>query len=84
MIRLGKKVKYWRTKSGAEMDFLIEENNEIIPIEVKIGGSKAIGKSFYSFLETYRPKRAIVITLNEFSKNKVNNTDIYYIPIFYL
>ena len=84
LIRLRKKVKYWRTKSGAEMDFLIEENNEIIPIEVKIGGSKAIGKSFYSFLETYRPKRAIVITLNEFSKNKVNNTDIYYIPIFYL
>ncbi len=84
LIRLGKQIKYWRTKSGAEMDFVIEENGELLPIEVKIGGSKAIGKSFYSFLETYKPKKALVITLDEFSKKEVNGTEIYYVPIFYL
>ncbi|WP_088819947.1 ATP-binding protein [Candidatus Mancarchaeum acidiphilum] len=84
LVRLGKKVRYWRTKAGAEMDFVIEYNNEVIPVEVKLGGSKAIGKSFYSFLEVYKPKMALVITLDEFSKKEVNGTLIYYVPIFYL
>jgi hypothetical protein len=54
------------------------------PIEVKLGGSSALGKSFYSFIEAYKPKRAAVVTLNEFSQRKVGGTIVYYVPIFYL
>jgi predicted AAA+ superfamily ATPase len=82
--RLGKEVKYWRTKSGGEVDFIIEEKDGIIPIEVKLRSSKALGKSFYSFIETHKTKRALVVTLDELSKRKVKGATIYSIPIFYL
>ena len=84
LVGLGKEPKYWRTKSGAEIDFVIEEHDGLVPIEVKLGGSRALGKSFYSFIETYKPKRALVVTLDEFSKTKINGTTVYSVPIFYL
>jgi len=82
--RLGKELKYWRTKSGAEIDFILEESDSIVPIEVKLGGSKALGKSFYSFIRKYKPKRALIITLDELSKRKINNTTVCSVPIFYV
>jgi len=61
LIKLGLQVKYWRTKSKAEVDFVIEKDNEIIPIEVKLNQDK-IEKSLYSFIETYKPKKAFIVT----------------------
>ena len=84
LLTMGYKVKYWRTTGDAEMDFVIETNDGIVPIEVKLGGSKALGRSFYSFIEAYKPKRALVVTLDEFSKREINGTVVYSIPIFYL
>jgi uncharacterized protein len=84
LITMGFKTKYWRTSGGAEMDFIIETSEGIVPIEVKLGGSRALGKGFYSFIETYKPRRALVITLDEFSELKIGNTVIFNIPIFYI
>ena len=84
LVASGKNVMYWRTTGGAEMDFVVETDNGIIPIEVKLGGSKALGKSFYSFLETYKPDRALVVTLDEFFTKKIGKTTVYAVPIFYL
>ena len=66
------------------MDFVLEVDGKPFPIEVKLGGFGALGKSFYSFIEAYKPKRAVVVTLNKFSKRKVGDTVIYSIPAFYL
>ena len=78
----GYKVKYWRTGGKAEVDFIIETESDIVPIEVKLGQGK-IGKGFYSFIETYKQERAIITTSGELKKQKVGNTTIYFIPIFY-
>ncbi len=77
-------IKYWRTKSGAEMDFVLDINGKPFPIEVKLGGSASLGKSFYSFIEKYKPKNALVVTLNEFSKLKKGDTTVYCVPIYYM
>ena len=61
LIKIGLTPKYWRTKSKAEVDFVIEKDNETFPIEVKIKASEKIKKSFYSFLENYKPKRAYIV-----------------------
>ena len=61
LIKLGFEVKYWRTKSKAEVDFVIEKDKEIIPIEVKLNQEK-IEKSLHSFIRAYNPKRAFIIT----------------------
>ncbi len=77
------KIKYWRTTSKGEIDFVIEKENELIPIEVKLGGG-ALGKSFHSFLDTYKPKRAIIFTGGEFRMQKLSTTTIYWLPVSYI
>ncbi|MCK4730120.1 MAG: ATP-binding protein [Candidatus Aenigmarchaeota archaeon] len=52
-------VKYWSTKAKAEVDFIIEKEGEIIPIEVKT--SVKINKSLKSFIAKYKPKTAFVV-----------------------
>lgn len=50
---------FWRSKSKAEVDFVIQHDGEHIPIEVKYGQSK-ITRSFRSFIEQYHPKLGII------------------------
>ena len=76
------KLNYWRTTGKAEVDFVLRKGKEIVPIEVKLGGEK-LGKSFYSFLNSYIPERAIVATLDKFGKQKINKTTVYWVPAFY-
>lgn len=76
------KINYWRTTGKAEIDFVLSKGDEIIPIEVKLGGEKP-GKSFYSFLNTYKPKKAIIVTLNRFERKIINGTVVYWVPVFY-
>lgn len=80
-----KTINFWRTKSQAEVDFVIEEGEEVIPIEVKFSplGKKVIGKSLFSFVKKYSPKKAIITTSDTFGKRQVEKTTIYFIPIFY-
>jgi len=70
--------KYWRTKAKAEVDFIIEEANEVIPLEVKSSLSN-ISRSFRSFLDTYHPKKAIYISTARKNKNLIGKTEIKYI-----
>ncbi|PIZ47899.1 hypothetical protein CO180_00950 [candidate division WWE3 bacterium CG_4_9_14_3_um_filter_41_6] len=81
-------VKFWRSKSQAEIDFVLEPViGEVIPIEVKItaGSSVSIGKSFYSFVEKYKPATAILITPDKFDQRKVGEqTTLYCIPASWL
>ncbi|MCL5114940.1 MAG: ATP-binding protein [Candidatus Marsarchaeota archaeon] len=84
IVASGKEPKYWRTTGGAEMDFVIETGDGVFPIEVKLGGGKALGKGFYSFLNKYKPKRALVVTLDRFFSKTVDGTVIYGVPAFYL
>ena len=71
--------KYWRTKSKAEVDFIIEKNDKVIPIEVKSNLKiPKITKSYASFLEKYNPKNGLILSENLF-KNKDN---LKFRPIF--
>ena len=61
LIKAGFIPKYWRTKGKAEVDFVIEKDNEIIPIEVKLKAEDQVELSLRSFIEIYRPERAFII-----------------------
>lgn len=78
----GWEFNYWRTTGKAEIDFILRKGEKIIPIEVKLSGEK-LGKSFYSFLSAYEPERAVIVTLDKFRKDKVDNTTVYWVPAFY-
>ena len=80
----GTKLNYWRTKSKAEVDFVLHKNGEIIPIEVKYSLSPSIGKSFYSFVEKFSPKKGFILTQGFCEIRKIKNTKIYFVPVYYL
>ncbi len=46
---------YWTSKHDAEVDFVIQLQNEIYPLEVKSGTSRNL-KSLRSYAEKYKPK----------------------------
>ncbi len=84
LLKAGHTINYWRTKSNAEIDFILEEEQEALTaIEVKstLSSSKA-GKSLYSFREKYDVKKTIILSENYsyFDKEK----DILYLPVFFI
>ena len=76
------KINYWRTTNKNEVDFVLQVNNKVIPIEVKT--SPNLKGSFIKFIKTYKPECAIVFNENEFSIKKINNTKIVFIPFYYI
>jgi len=78
------KINFWRTKSKAEVDFLIQREGEIVPVEVKYSPSPSIGKSLFSFIEKISPKCGYVLTQGFWGAKKVKKTNIYFVPVYYL
>lgn len=70
-------LRYWRTKGKAEVDFVLIKNNEVIPIEVKSFGG--IKRGFLSFLNLYKPKKAIVFTEKGFGLKKIGKTEVMFV-----
>ena len=59
-------VCYWgRDEGKSEVDFVVQWQNEIVPIEVKSGIHKR-SKSLDIYRELYRPAHAVRTTLNNF------------------
>ncbi|MDR2617217.1 MAG: ATP-binding protein [Endomicrobium sp.] len=69
---------YWgREKGAAEIDFILQWQNEVVPIEVKSGIRKK-SKSLDFYMTQYRPMHAIRTSLNNYGI--VNN--LYSIPLY--
>lgn len=54
--------QFWRTKSGAEVDFVVvsPQTGQLIPVEVKSSPKQTLGKSLISFIKTYQPQRGYI------------------------
>ena len=63
-------VKYYRTKNGAEVDFIIDDS---IPIEIK---------SYHYFLENYKPKVGYVLNFNQIGSKVFNGVEVKFLPHF--
>jgi Predicted ATPase (AAA+ superfamily) len=56
---------YWESKRGAEIDFVIQRNGRLIPIEVK-SADNTRAKSLKVYMETYKPDYAIKLSAKNF------------------
>ena len=77
-------INFWRTKSCAEVDFVIDFESEIIPIEVKFKNfsKMKIEKSIQSFIKKYKPKNAFVVNKNLSGKITFKNTNVHFTPFW--
>ncbi len=67
-----KELRYWRTKSGQEIDFIMEKDRNIYGYEAKSTFSGKIPAQFRSFLKKYPEAIMNVITLN-MSRKRTND-----------
>ena len=62
LVKMGFSPRYWRTKAKAEVDFVIEKEGKVVPIEVKLQAVPGkIGRSLRSFINSYEPEQAVVV-----------------------
>ncbi len=77
-------IHFWRTKGGAEVDFVVHKNrDQFIPIEVKFQNFSrpTISKGFRSFIEAYQPKHAVMVNKNLIEKVQVDGCLVHFIPL---
>ncbi len=80
------KINFWRTKAGAEVDFVLHIGDEIIPFEVKYThfNSEKVSRGLASFIHSFQPKYAVVLNKNYWGYTRRNKTAILFIPVYYL
>ena len=61
----GYKTYYWESERGAEIDFVIQRDGQIIPIEVK-SADNTKAKRLKVYMETYKPAYAIKLSSKNF------------------
>ncbi len=68
---------YWESEGKAELDFVIQKEIDIIPIEVKTS-THTKSRSLDVYMKTYRPKYAIRISEKNFGfENNIKSVPLY-------
>jgi len=68
---------YWTTEGKAELDFVLQKNNDIIPVEVKTG-TRTKSKSLAMFTEKYKLSYSIRISSKNFGfENNIKSVPLY-------
>ena len=57
---------YWESERGAEIDFVIQRDGQLIPIEVK-SADNTRAKSLKVYMDTYKPAYAIKLSAKNFA-----------------
>lgn len=80
------KLNFWRTKAGAEVDFVLHAGGDIIPVEVKYSKfeREKASRSFTNFVESFNPSRGVVLTRDFRGKMTVAKTEVFLMPVYYL
>ena len=69
---------YWKSDGKAEVDFVLEQGNNCIPVEVK-SGNQTKAKSLSVYKQKYNPKLRIRIS----NLNLKQSDDLLNVPLFY-
>ena len=77
-------LRFWRSKDGAEVDFVINEGKKVVPVEVKCKRLQApsVKRSMRSFVEKYEPEEAWVINLSLKQNIQIGSTIVKFIPFY--
>ncbi len=78
------KLKFWRTKVGAEIDFILDWQIKTVPIECKSTMKKPVlSRSYQNFLNFYKPSNGFVLTSDFFLTKNYNATKIIFVPYYW-
>jgi predicted AAA+ superfamily ATPase len=73
----GTPLHYWKNDNTAEVDFVIQQGLDVVPVEVK-AGVRTRSKSFRIFMETYKCRYGIRISKKNFGMdNGIKSVPLY-------
>ena len=70
---------YWRSKGTAEVDFIVQRNNAVVPIEVK-SGKNVYSQSLQVYRKKYNPNQSIRFSM----RNITHDTGLTNLPLFFV
>lgn len=75
-------IHYWRTKDKAEVDFVIQSGDRIIPLDVKYGDRQhpEIPRSLRSFIDRYTPPTALLVNTRRDADFYIGPTRVHLLP----
>ena len=73
-------IHHWRTTNKAEVDFVLDKNTEVIPIEVKYRrfDTPETTRSYQNFAAAYHPSKGYVIHFGDALQKQVNSTQTHF------
>ena len=74
---------FWRSGNTAELDFLFEEDGNVIPVEVK-AATNTQAKSFKQFCKKYQNKTGFKLSLKNIAENDCEGTNAVNLPLYLL
>lgn len=74
---LGTPLYYWTSDNSAEVDFVVQSNSNVVPIEVK-SEANVKARSLSVYIDKYQPKYAIKTSM----KADVGGDRIYRLPLY--
>ncbi len=78
-------VHYWRTRSGAEVDFVLVHQGRLLAVEVKSGDARGrLSRSARSFIEAYGPRQFLVVHGGAPSTRTEGETEVRYLGLEHL
>jgi predicted AAA+ superfamily ATPase len=81
LICYGRQPYFWRSGNTAELDFLFEEDGDIVPVEVK-SAANTQAKSYKLFCKKYNPRRGYKLSLKNLAVNDCEGTATTSLPLY--
>ena len=72
---------YWRSGNTAELDFLVESEGQVIPIEAK-ANLNTQAKSYREFVKRFKPRVGFKFSLKNIGENQVEDTKTHSLPLY--
>ena len=75
-------IRYWRSLSGAEVDFVVDSPDSLLGVEVKAGelARPRLARSSRSFIEAYRPRHFWVLSQSFEGADSIDGTTVEWVP----
>jgi len=80
------KLNFWRTTDKAEVDFVIDTERTVTPVEAKYKHLRKtrVPASLRSFISKYQPENAYIINLSLRNTARIDNTMVHFLPFHQL
>ena len=81
LLTQNKQPYFWRSNNQAELDFIFEEDNQVIPVEVK-AAINTTAKSYDIFCKRYNPQFGFKFSLKNVGEHETGKTVTYSVPLY--